>query len=234
MSAAHHQSPTKKRLAEESENDPKKAKNNESHSPASRTRSKGGPSASSSSSSASEIWTNKTPVPGLAPVSGQNPRYHTLTFYLPIQGAADAIEWYKKVFNAREVTRFDSPDHKIVFHAEMSIGDSLFMLSDDMARGVKNPKALGGASVNLCLQVPDVDTSFKLALDNGAKEVRPLENQFYGDRNCQLLDPFGHSWTIATTVKEVTNEEMLKAMADMSAGNGADAQNGKEKGEEKA
>ena len=140
--------------------------------------------------------------------------YHAVTPYLMIQGAAEAIEWYKKVFGAEETVRMPMPDGKIA-HAEMRIQDSTVMLADEQAQW-KSPKTLGGSPVGLHLYVKDVDTVFNLALQNGATASRPVADQFYGDRLGALVDPFGHTWSVATHIEDVTPEEMKKRMAAMS------------------
>lgn len=143
--------------------------------------------------------------------------YHSLTPYLVIDGAAKALEYYKKAFGATELFRMDH-EGKIA-HAEMKIGDSPFMLSDgDPEAGFRDPKAIGGSPVGLMIYVNDVDTIFKQAIDAGGTEVKPLQDQFYGDRSGTLTDPFGHIWTVATHKEDVTPEEIDKRMAAMAAG----------------
>ena len=142
--------------------------------------------------------------------------YHTITPYLFIDGAAKAIDFYKKAFGAQEIMRMDGPGGRIM-HAELQIGDSRIMLSDanpDM--GARDPKALGGTSASILLYVDDVDAWAKRAQDAGMKVVRPVEDQFYGDRAGTFEDPFGHSWDIHTNIEEVSGEEMEKRMAAMS------------------
>jgi len=136
--------------------------------------------------------------------------YHALTPYLVIQGAAAAIDYYKKVFGATERMRMDAPGGKIG-HAELAIGGSVLMLADEHPeRGYRGPKAFGGSAVSLMLYVPSVDEVFKRAVAAGAKELRPVADQFYGDRLGTLEDPFGHVWTIATHVEDVSPEEMRR------------------------
>jgi PhnB protein len=145
--------------------------------------------------------------------------YHTLTPYLSIKGAAKALAFYKNAFGAEELVLMKMPDGRIG-HAELQIGDSRFMLADenDMAdRVVQSPSTLGSSSVSLLLYVPDVDARFKRAVEAGAKVKRPLADQFYGDRSGVLEDPFGHVWTIAAHVEDVSPEEMKKRMAAMPA-----------------
>ena len=132
--------------------------------------------------------------------------YHTVTAYLITNDAAKAIDFYKKAFGAEELFRFPMPDGKIG-HAEIKIGDSNVMLADAM-EGFRDPHAIGGTPVSFMVYVPDVDKIFAQAIAAGATQVRPVENQFYGDRTGTLTDPFGHVWSIATHVEDVSPEEM--------------------------
>lgn len=134
--------------------------------------------------------------------------YHSVTPYLVVDGAAKALDFYTKAFGATEVMRMDSPNGKIG-HAEMKIGNSHIMLADEYPEmGYRGPTAFGGAAVSLMLYLDDVDETFKQALAAGAQEVRPVQDQFYGDRSGTLKDPFGHVWTIATHVEDVPGPEM--------------------------
>ena len=143
--------------------------------------------------------------------------YHSLTPYLIVDGAADALEYYKKAFGATELFRMDHQGK--IGHAEMRIGDSPFMLADEQPQmGFKGPKALGGTPVSLMIYVDNVDTIYKQALAAGGTEVKPLQDQFYGDRSGTLTDPFGHVWTVATHKEDVTPEEMDKRMAAAHGG----------------
>jgi PhnB protein len=145
--------------------------------------------------------------------------YHSLTPYLIVEGAVDALEYYKKAFGAIELFRMPHGDK--IGHAEMKIGDSPFMLADEMPEmGFKGPKAHGGTPVSLMIYVDDCDTIFKQAIDAGGTEMKPLQDQFYGDRSGTLTDPFGHVWTVSTHKEDVTPEEMDKRMAAMAAGHG--------------
>ena len=136
--------------------------------------------------------------------------YHSVTPYLIIQGAADAIDFYKRAFGAVELMRMQSPDGRIG-HAEMRIGDSAIMLADEHPEmGYRSPKSLGGAGVSLMVYVEGVDEVFKRALAGGAKELQPVKDQFYGDRSGTLQDPFGHTWTVATHVEDVPPEELRR------------------------
>jgi PhnB protein len=141
--------------------------------------------------------------------------YHSVTPYLIVSGAAQALNYYKTAFGAKERMRFAGPDGKIG-HAEIEIGDSLVMLADEHPQmGVKSPQTIGGTPVGICLYVENVDAVFKQAIAAGGKEERPLTNQFYGDRSGTLIDPFGHKWTVATHMEDVSPEEMTRRMAAM-------------------
>jgi PhnB protein len=141
--------------------------------------------------------------------------YHTITPYLIIKGASAAIEYYKKAFGAVETVRMPAPGGTIG-HAELKIGDSMVMLADEQPEmGHRSPKTIGGTAVSLVLYVEDVDAVFKRGLDAGGKTVRPVENQFYGDRMGTLEDPYGHVWSIGTHVEDVSPEEMERRMAEM-------------------
>ena len=147
--------------------------------------------------------------------------YHTVTAYLSVRGAAEAIAFYKKAFGASELTRMDMPGGK-VGHAELQIGDSRIMLADefpDMPDAVaKSPRTLGGTTVGFNIYLENVDARFKQAVDAGATVKRPVQNQFYGDRSGTVEDPFGHVWTLATHVEDVPAEELKKRMAAMPKG----------------
>ena len=147
--------------------------------------------------------------------------YRTVTPYLAVDDAAEAIEYYKKAFGAKERGRMEAPDDKIG-HAELEIGDSLVMLSDPFPQATtRTPKELGGTSASVFLYVDDVDAVVKRAVDAGATVTMEVADQFWGDRFGSVQDPFGHSWSIATHVEDVPPEEMAerakKAMAAMSS-----------------
>ncbi|MNQ24847.1 hypothetical protein D3C85_380520 [compost metagenome] len=140
---------------------------------------------------------------------------HTLTAHIICEGAADAIAFYKKAFNAEELARLPGPNGKIM-HAAVRIGDSVLMLMDDFAEwGSLGPKALKGTPVTLHLYVKDVDAAMKQAVDAGATLAMPAEDMFWGDRYGQVVDPFGHRWSIATHQFDYTPEEIQQNMAKM-------------------
>ena len=135
--------------------------------------------------------------------------YHSITPYLIFKGAAAAIDFYKKAFGATELFRMPDASGKRVGHAELKIGDSHIMLADESPEmGYLSPQTLGGTPVSILLYVEDVDGTVPRAVAAGAKLVRPIKDQFYGDRSATLHDPFGHVWTIATHIKDVSAEEM--------------------------
>jgi PhnB protein len=145
--------------------------------------------------------------------------YHSVTPYLIIKGAADAIEFYKKAFGATELFRMPAPGGT-VGHAEIKIGDSQIMLADESPEmGYVSPTTIGGTPVSLMIYVEDVDTVFNQAIAAGGEQLKPLQDQFYGDRSGTLKDPFGHTWHVATHKEDVAPEEMDKRMkAAMAAG----------------
>ncbi len=142
--------------------------------------------------------------------------YASVTPYLIIDGAADAIEFYKNIFGAAERMRLARPDGKVA-HAEIEIGGSVIMLADECPeRGAKSPQSIGGSPVCLHLYVVKVDEVFVAAIAAGAQQLKPVENQFYGDRSGMFSDPFGHSWNVATHVEDVSPEELQTRMAAMN------------------
>jgi len=139
--------------------------------------------------------------------------YHTATPYLIVRNAARALDWYKNVFGAEEEMRFPTPDGKIG-HAEIKIGDSHIMLADEFPQmNAVSPETIGGTASAIMIYVEDVDSVFKKAVDYGAKVKEELQDKFYGDRAATFYDPFGHQWTIATHVEDVSPEEMQRRMA---------------------
>ena len=137
---------------------------------------------------------------------------HTVTPHLTCAGAADAIDFYKRAFNAQEVARMAGPDGKLM-HGMIRIGDSAIMLVDEFPDyGSFGPKSLKGSPVTIHLYVENVDSFVGRAVDAGAKITMPLADMFWGDRYCRLEDPFGHHWSIATHTRDVSPEEMQEAM----------------------
>lgn len=148
--------------------------------------------------------------------------YHSVTPYLIVDGASAAIDFYKKAFGATELFRMEHEGK--IGHAEIKIGDSPIMLSDEHPQiGYKGPKSMGGTPVSLMIYVDDVDTIYKRAIESGGVEVKALQDQFYGDRSGTLTDPFGHVWTVATHKEDVTPEEIEKRLAAMGHGSGSAA-----------
>jgi PhnB protein len=143
--------------------------------------------------------------------------YYSLTPYLVITGAAKAIEFYKKAFGAVETVRMPGPDGKIM-HAELQIGNSMLMLSDENPeRGHFSPSTRGGSTGSVMLYTEDVDATFKQAVAAGAKADMPPADMFWGDRMGNLTDPFGHTWAIATHKEDVSPEEMGRRMQEQGA-----------------
>lgn len=143
--------------------------------------------------------------------------YHTITPYLVIDGAARAIEFYRKAFGATEVMRMDMPGGRIA-HAEIQVGDSRLMISDESPQWqTKGPKSLGGTPVSLMIYVPDCDAVFNQAVAAGATVAMPVADQFYGDRSGTVTDPFGHKWHISTNKEEVSPDELKRRAAEMFA-----------------
>ena len=141
--------------------------------------------------------------------------YHTATPYLIVNGAVRAIEFYKQAFGATEVMRIGAPGGK-VGHAEIKIGDSHLMLADEHPEwDARSPQTIGGTPVGLALYFEDCDAVFNRAVSLGAKVLKPLQDQFYGDRSGTVADPFGHKWTIGTHKEDVSPQEIQKRAAAM-------------------
>ena len=140
--------------------------------------------------------------------------YYSLTPYLIVKGAAAALEFYKKAFNATETVRMPGPGGRIM-HAEVRIGNSMLMLSDENPeRGMFSPATTGKATCSIMLYTDDADATYKQAVGEGAKGVQPPTDMFWGDRMANITDPFGHSWAIATHKEDVTPEEMGRRMKE--------------------
>lgn len=144
--------------------------------------------------------------------------YPTVTPYLCVDGAADAIRFYTSVLGASERMRIGGPGDR-VGHAELALGDSVIMLADEWPEmGIRGPRSIGGSPVTLSIYVEDVDATVESALAAGARATQPVENRFYGDRVGQIEDPFGHLWSIATHVEDVPPEEIGRRAAVQMAG----------------
>jgi PhnB protein len=140
--------------------------------------------------------------------------YNSVTPYLVVRGAVQAIDYYKKVFGATEVFRMPGPDGKIG-HAELKIGDSRIMLADEnpnMGQGHTSASTIGASPVSLYVYLPDVDRVIERATAEGAKILKPVEDQFYGDRTGFIQDPFGHLWGVATHIEDVSPKDMEARM----------------------
>lgn len=139
--------------------------------------------------------------------------YPVVTPYLIVQGAAEALAFYQRAFGATERLRLPAPEGKIG-HAEINIGEAVIMLADACPEmGFRSPQALGGSPISLHLYVTDVDAQFRQATEAGAKVLKPVHDQFYGDRSGMLEDPFGHIWTLATHIEDVAPEELQRRLA---------------------
>ena len=140
--------------------------------------------------------------------------HHTVTPHLVVQGAAEAIQFYEKAFGAKEVGRQSLPGGTLLIHAEIQIGDSrLFLVDEIPGMGLKSPKSLGTSPVTIHLYVDDADAVWRRAIASGAKETMPLMDAPWGDRYGKLIDPFGHEWSIASHVEDVSPEEIDRRMA---------------------
>ena len=152
----------------------------------------------------------KTPV-RTARVPAVAPGFHTVTPQLTVRGADQAIDFYKRAFGARLVTRMPGPDGKSVMHAELKIGDSIVFVADEFPdMGSRAPASLGGATGSLHVYVPNVDAAFKRAVDAGARVKMPVADMFWGDRYGQVADPFGHEWGLGTHKETLTNRQIAK------------------------
>lgn len=144
--------------------------------------------------------------------------YHTITPYLSIKGAAAAIDFYKKAFGATEVMRMAQPDGRIG-HAELRVGDSRVMLADEAPdMDFRSPQAIGATPVHLYMYVNDVDAVVSQAVGAGARVLRPVQDQFYGDRSGTVADPYGHVWHVSTHKEDLSMEEIGKRAAAQHKG----------------
>ena len=136
--------------------------------------------------------------------------YHSITPYLIIDEARTAIDFYKRAFKAKEVMRMELPNGKIG-HAELQIGDAKIMLADEFPEmNARSPRVYGGTPVGIHLYIKNVDFIVEQAVESGAKILKPIENMFWGDRSATIEDPYGHKWTIATHIENVTPAKMKK------------------------
>lgn len=134
--------------------------------------------------------------------------FHTITPQLVVKGVADAIAWYAKAFEAHELLRNTAPDGVSIMHAELLLGDSRFFVVDEFPDSVVSPATLGGTSITLHLYVEDVDAMFDRAVAAGAAVVLPVADQFWGDRYGILTDPFGHRWSIASRIEDLSPKKL--------------------------
>jgi uncharacterized glyoxalase superfamily protein PhnB len=145
--------------------------------------------------------------------------FHTITPHLVVKDASKAIEFYKKAFGAEELGRHAGPDGKSIMHALLKIGDSMLMLNDEFPEmNCRGPLAIGGTAVTIHLYVQDADKAFERATKAGAKATMPLADQFWGDRYGIVTDPFGHMWSIASHIADLTPAQMADAAKTAFAG----------------
>ena len=146
--------------------------------------------------------------------------FHTVTPQLTVRGAAQAIDFYKRAFGAKELMRMPSPDGQSIMHAELRIGDSIVFVQDEFPdMGSRGPQSLGGTTASLHVYVKDVDKTFAQAVAAGAQVQMPVADMFWGDRFGKVADPFGHEWGLATHKEQLSNKEMAKrAQAFFSQG----------------
>jgi len=150
-------------------------------------------------------------------VNSVPPGFHTVTPYLLIKGASEAISFYVRIFGAVEITRLTAPDGRIG-HAEIRIGSSTIMIADEHPElDFLGPQSRGGTTVSLLIYVEDSDKVFSDALDAGATELRPLCDQFYGDRSGSVTDPWGHVWSIATHLEDISPAELTRRFEELYA-----------------
>jgi PhnB protein len=145
--------------------------------------------------------------------------FHSITPHLEVRGAARAIDFYKAAFGAIEIVRNTGPDGRSIMHCQLQIGDSMILLHDEYAEsGGESPQTLEGSPVTLHLFVDDADVAFERAVKAGAKVDKPLEDLFWGDRYGQLTDPFGHHWSIAHRIADLSPEQIRKGAAEYFKG----------------
>lgn len=145
--------------------------------------------------------------------------FHTVSAYLIVKDAPQAMGFYKKAFGAEESLQLNDPTSGQFLHGEMKMGDSIFMMGEEMpGMEMQSPQSLGGSSMGIHLYLEDVDAQLKQAVEAGAEIIRPLKDEFYGDRSVTVKDPFGHFWTLATHTEDVTGEEIQKRLSEMQGG----------------
>ena len=150
--------------------------------------------------------------------------FHAVTPYLVVQGANEAIDFYKRAFGAVERFRMAAPDGKSILHAELAIGDSIIFLADECPEmQALSPVALHGTPVSIFLYVEDADAVYKRAVAEGGRVTMPLQNMFWGDRYGEIVDPYGHRWSIATHIEDVPPEELERRGAEAFANQGMNA-----------
>ena len=139
--------------------------------------------------------------------------FPTVTPYLAVDSASKAIDFYTRIFGAKERARLESPDGRVA-HAEIELGNSLVMLADEFPEmGNLGPKSLGGEAITLTIYVDNVDATVDAAIKAGAKEIRPVADQFYGDRSGTVEDPFGYRWSVQTHIEDISMDEIKRRMA---------------------
>jgi uncharacterized glyoxalase superfamily protein PhnB len=139
--------------------------------------------------------------------------FHTITPHLVVNGVADAIAWYARALGANELLRNMAPDGTSVMHAELLLGDSRFFVVDEFPNAARSPRSLGGSPVTLHLYVDDVDATFDQAVAAGAEVLLPVADQFWGDRYGMLTDPFGHRWSVASRIEDLSPKKLQERAA---------------------
>ncbi len=143
--------------------------------------------------------------------------YPRVNIALAVDGAAEAIDFYKEVFQATERMHIDAPGGKVA-HSELQIGDSLIMVADEYPEmGFRGPKAVGGSPVTITVYMEDADAAYQVALGRGAKSLMPMADQFYGDRSGQFEDPWGHRWGVSSHIEDISPEELARRSSEMMA-----------------
>ncbi|MEW6197494.1 MAG: VOC family protein [Planctomycetota bacterium] len=145
--------------------------------------------------------------------------FHTITPHLVVRHGVEAITFYKRAFGAEELTRMTGPDGESIMHAELRIGDSVLLVCDECPEmGARSPQSIGGTPVTLHLYVENVDRAYARAVEAGATAAMPPQDQFWGDRYARVTDPFGHHWSIATHIEDVTPQQCVERAAKLFGG----------------